>query len=90
VKADTASTNSHTPVDIDVAANDSDNDGDGLVFPVTLLDQPGGGANTSVKPDGHTVHYVPNNQQKGTYVFHYQVCDARGACGTAAVTVTIT
>jgi hypothetical protein len=85
---DSATTPHHTPVDIDVTANDSDNDGDGLVFPVTFLDQPGD-ANISLKPDGHTVHYVPNNQAQGGYVFHYQVCDARGACSTAVVSVVV-
>ena len=86
---DSAKTGHHDPIDIDVTANDSAG-GAPLVFPITILDQPSGGANASLKPDGHTVHYVPNNQKGGEYVFHYQVCNAGGACATGAVTVKIT
>jgi putative nucleotidyltransferase with HDIG domain len=84
---DSAAVKEHTPFDIDVTANDSDPDGDGIVLPITLLDQPGK-AKVILDPDGHTVHF-PNNVGKGTYVFHYQVCDTRGGCSTAAVTVKV-
>ena len=80
-------TNSHTPVDIDVTANDSAPAG--FALPITILDQPGK-ANANLATDGHTVHYVPNNQKGGQYVFHYQVCNAAGGCAKGTVTVTVT
>ena len=89
VQPDTAKTNHQNPVDIDVTANDSGGGGGTLVFPITILDTPSV-ANITLKPDGHTVHYVPNNQKNGQYVFHYQVCNTGGGCATGAVTVTIT
>jgi len=84
---DSATTTKNAPVKIDVTANDSDPDGDGLVLPVTILDHP---ENANVMGDGHNVNYSPHNQDPGSYVFHYQVCDARGACSTASVTVAVT
>lgn len=88
VQSDSATTHGHDPVDIDVTKNDSPNGGS-FTFPITIVDSPPG-ANISLKPDGHTVHYVPNTQKPGTYVFHYQVCDAGGGCTTAAVSVKVT
>jgi hypothetical protein len=80
----------HAPFDIPVVGNDSDPDGSGdLAFPIVLLDSPGK-ANVSVNNGGQSVHYVPNNQGPGTYAFHYELCDAAGACATATVTVTLT
>ena len=89
---DAASTAKHSPVQIDVTANDSDPDGDGLVFPVTISYSAasGKGANVNLLADGHTVNYVPNNHQtSGPDTFQYTVCDAGGACATASVTVTV-
>jgi putative nucleotidyltransferase with HDIG domain len=89
---DSATTSAHAPVTIDLTANDSDPDGDGLVFPVTVsYPSAGKGANVNLLADGHTVNYVPNNHQSpGPDTFQYQVCDARGGCSTASVTVTVT
>ncbi|MBV9412998.1 MAG: HD domain-containing protein [Acidimicrobiia bacterium] len=84
---DAATTHHHDPVDINVTANDVPNVGT-FVFPIRIVDALPG-TNLSLKPDGHTVHYVPNTQTPGTYVFHYQVCDAGGGCATGAVTVTV-
>jgi len=90
---DSATTTTHAPVQVDVTANDSDPDGDGLVFPVTISypNASGKGAKVNLGSDGHTVNYVPNNHQaKGPDTFQYTVCDARGGCSTATVTVTVT
>jgi putative nucleotidyltransferase with HDIG domain len=84
---DAVSAHGHDPVDIDVTANDSPNGGT-FVFPIAIIDAPTV-ATLSLKPDGHTVHYVPNKQKPGSYVFQYQVCDAGGGCATAAVTVKV-
>src|SRR5438270_465170 len=89
---DTATTGKHSPVQIDLTANDSDPDGDGLAFPVTVTynASSGKGANVNLNADGHTVNYVPNNHQvSGPDTFTYTVCDTRGACATANVTVTV-
>ncbi|MCU1451195.1 MAG: hypothetical protein JWP02_3365 [Acidimicrobiales bacterium] len=81
-------TSTQQPFNFDVTANDYDPDPDGLAFPITVLTQPGK-ANANLNADGHTIHYVPNNQKAGTYTFDYQVCDTRGGCDTATVTVTL-
>ena len=50
----------------------------------------GKGANVNLNADGHTINYVPNNHQTaGPDTFTYTVCDTRGACATANVTVTV-
>jgi len=88
---DSATTTTSGPVDIPVAANDYDPDGNSqLVFPITLSSTKVEKANISVTPDGRSVHYVPNNQHKGTWKFEYTLCDAAGACVKGAVTVTVT
>jgi len=86
-KDDAATSHHQDPVDIDVTKNDSANGGQ-FAFPISIVDVPAG-ANLSLKPDGHTVHYVPNNQPHASYVFHYQVCDVGGGCAMAAVTVKV-
>jgi hypothetical protein len=90
---DSATTTAHAPVLVDLTANDSDPDGDGIVFPVTVSypASTGKGANVNLNGDGHTINYVPNNHQlPGPDTFQYTVCDARGGCSTANVTVTVT
>jgi putative nucleotidyltransferase with HDIG domain len=88
VQSDSVKTHGHDPIDIDVTANDNGGSGGALVFPITVLDGPPV-ANITLKTDGHTVHYVPNNQKNGQYVFHYQVCNAAGGCATGEVTVKV-
>jgi hypothetical protein len=87
-QADKGETKKQNPIDIDVTHNDSANTPGGFVYPITILDTPGS-ANVSVQADGHTVHYVPNNQAKGEYEFHYQVCNTTGGCATGTVTVRV-
>jgi alpha-tubulin suppressor-like RCC1 family protein len=86
---DTATTAEDMSVDIDVLANDSDEDGDGLTidpsFPVT----PGHG---SVSVVGGKVRYAPAADFCGppTDTFTYRISDGNGHDATAAVVVTVT
>lgn len=82
---DTADVPEDTPTDIDVLANDSDPDGDPLV--VTEVVQPENGT-VSINPDG-TLRYTPEPGFVGTDSFTYEVCDDKGACDIAEVTLTV-
>lgn len=82
---DTASTDEDTAVTIDLAANDSDPDGDTLTY--TIDTDPSNGTVT-IDPSGSAV-YTPNADYVGTDTFVYQVSDPYGATDTANVTVTI-
>jgi HD domain-containing protein/Big-like domain-containing protein len=86
-RPDSATTTQHKPVDVAVLANDVDPDGGGLVAPVTILTPPAH-ANANPATDGD-VHYVPFDKFTGVDSFVYQVCDNRGACVTATVTITV-
>lgn len=87
--ADTAETTTgpSKPVKIAVLQNDSDADGNldegsiEIVSPGTLGKANGG--------DGH-INYIPTTTTSGVDTFRYRVCDTRGACAEATVTVTIT
>ena len=89
---DSASTDKHTAIDINVLANDSDPDGDPLS--VTAVDTSGTKGLVSINADG-TIHYDPNGQfngllqgQTATDTFTYTVSDGFFTA-TATVTVTI-
>ncbi|MEZ5863072.1 MAG: Ig-like domain-containing protein [Geminicoccaceae bacterium] len=83
--ADEATTDEDTPVTIDVLANDTDIDGDGLT--VTTA----GGARlgtVAIADDGSSLTYTPKADANGTDTFTYTVTD--GALrSTATVTVTV-
>jgi VCBS repeat-containing protein len=90
---DSASTDKHTAVDINVLANDSDPDGDALA--VQSVNTAGTLGSVSINGNG-TVHYDPNGQfqnltagQTATDTFTYTVSDGF-TTATATVTVTIT
>jgi hypothetical protein len=85
---DAASTSINTPVVIDVAANDSDADGDLVVSSVSVTVAPTSG--TAVSNGDGTVTYSPNPGFHGTDTFTYQICDSGGLCDTAVVTVEVT
>ncbi len=70
---------------IDVLANDSDPDGDGLS--VTGAGTP---ANGSVVNNGNGVTYIPAPGFSGTDSFSYSAGDGKGGSGSATVTVTVT
>jgi hypothetical protein len=84
---DTASTTNNTPVTIDVAANDTDPDGDLVLSSVAVTAGPANGSAAS-NGDG-TVTYTPTPGFSGADSFTYQICDATGLCGDALVTVDV-
>jgi predicted outer membrane repeat protein len=83
---DVATTNSLTPVSIDVTSNDTDVDGDELV--VTGYTQPEGGMVTAM-PDGSLL-FVPRHPNSGQERFRYTIADASGATDSAVVEVAVT
>ncbi len=82
---DTAITNQDMSVVINVLANDTDVDNDGLT--VTSVTQPGNGM-TVLNGDG-TVTYTPNDGFFGSDSFSYSVDDGAGGSDSADVTVTV-
>ena len=83
---DAATTDEDTPVNIDVLANDTDEDDDPLT--VTAVSDPDNGTAT-VNDDG-TVTYLPDADYNGGDALSYTVTDGAGGEATADVTVTIT
>ncbi|NEP25531.1 Ig-like domain-containing protein [Moorena sp. SIO3I6] len=83
---DTATTAPNTAVTIDVLANDTDTDGDGLT--VTIEQQQFNG--TAVVNQDNTIIYTPNNGFIGTDTFTYQVSDGINDPVTATVNVNVT
>jgi HD-GYP domain-containing protein (c-di-GMP phosphodiesterase class II) len=85
--ADSATTTQHKPVVVAVLGNDVDPDSNGLVVPVSLAVVPAHG-NANPQSSG-TVLYVPYDQYVGPDSFVYRVCDTRGACVTASVSINV-
>ncbi len=89
---DSASTPEDTAVTIDVAANDTDPDGNldlasaNTTCPGCAV--PADGALTDNGDGSFT--YTPNLDFNGTDGFVYEICDTLGACDTAAVSITVT
>jgi len=81
---DTVSTPIDTPTLIDVSVNDSDPNNDPLN--VTQVGVPANG--TAVIVDGDVL-YTPGTGFTGTEQFTYTICDDKGACSTATVSVTV-
>jgi HD-GYP domain-containing protein (c-di-GMP phosphodiesterase class II) len=84
---DAATTLEDHPVSIAVLANDGDGDDDLDATTLALVETP---ANGSASTSGTSVRYTPDADFNGTDAFSYRVCDTRGRCDTAVVTVTIT
>lgn len=84
---DQATTQAGTPVLIDVAANDDDPYGalDLATLAVTTPPQHG----TATVESGEVVRYSPTAGFSGQDTFQYQLCDTKGACGAATVTLTV-
>ncbi len=81
---DTATTNEDTSVTIDVLANDSDPENDGL-----SVDQASAQNGTvKIEADG-TLTYTPDADFNGTDTISYTVSDINGGTDTATVTVTV-
>jgi large repetitive protein len=75
---------SHSPVTIDVLANDSDPDGDALS--VTNASAPNG---TVVINDDNTLTYNPNDGFSGQDTVSYTISDGHGGSASATVAVTV-
>ncbi|NND13370.1 MAG: tandem-95 repeat protein [Acidimicrobiia bacterium] len=90
--ADTASTIETQPVTIDVAANDTDPDGDldptttNTTCPTDCTNPTNG---TLTNHGNGTFTYTANQTFTGTDTFTYQICDTLGACNTATATIEV-
>lgn len=87
---DSASTPPGTALEINVAANDTDPDGNLNPASVTITQGAANGTvtcNDPAKPGFCT--YTPNAGFTGTDTFTYRICDTTGVCDTAVVTVTV-
>jgi len=82
---DRASLDEDTTATIDVAANDTDIDGDALT--VASVTQPAHG--TAAIVSGHEVRYTPAADYHGADSFSYAIADRDGATATATVTLAI-
>jgi hypothetical protein len=82
---DAATTNEDTAVTIDVAADDTDPDGDALTVSLGLAPEHGTAA---VNPDG-TVTYTPDPDWNGVDAFEYLIQDPSGESDVGLVTVTV-
>jgi cysteine-rich repeat protein len=83
--ADAVTLDEDTSATLDVVANDSDIDGDGLA--IAAVTQPVHGAASIV--DAHHVRYTPAPNYHGPDGFSYTIADPAGATATAAVAVTV-
>lgn len=84
---DAPTTFENTPVSGSLLSNDNDPDGDPLTINTTPVTAPVNGS-VVIGPDG-TFLYTPDSGFTGTDSFVYEVCDDRGACDSATVTVTV-
>jgi len=80
---DMATTTDNTPIDINVLANDNDQDGDPLT--ITNLTQPSAGSVATTTNDN--IRYTPDAGFVGTTTFTYTIADGNGGSDTATVTV---
>lgn len=84
---DSATTGSDAVVTIDVAANDTDADGNLEPDTVTLLS--GASSGSAVPAGGGSITYTPEFGFSGTDSFGYEICDSGGLCDNATVSVTV-
>jgi hypothetical protein len=91
-KNDSAKTDEATPVNIDVAANDTDPDGNLVPGSANTecdgCSTPSHGSLTN-NGDG-TFTYTPEADFNGNDSFVYEICDSGARCDTATVTVAVT
>ena len=83
---DTYTIDEDTPLIANVSLNDTDPDGDPLIF--DLLTPPAHG--TVVLNGDGSFTYNPANNYNGSDTFQYTACDLSNGCDTALVTITIT
>jgi len=84
---DSAFANEDTSQNINVIANDTDADGDGLVIEVGSITNPPNG--TAVRLDNVTALYTPDAGFSGIDTFDYTVSDGNGGTDVGTVTVTV-
>ncbi|MBD0779767.1 gliding motility-associated C-terminal domain-containing protein [Maribacter sp. ANRC-HE7] len=88
---DVVSTDTNTPLVIDILDNDLGIPEDGTLTVV----EPGNGTvvindgGTPDDPRDDTITYTPNTDFNGTDTFEYTVCDAMDNCDTATVTIVV-
>ncbi len=82
---DSAITTEDTPVTVNILANDSDPDGDGL----TVISATAGNGAVVINPDG-TLSYTPSANYFGPDLITYRISDGNGGTAIATVTVTVT
>jgi hypothetical protein len=85
---DVATTSEDTSVNINVAFNDTDVDGNLDLGSVTVTSDPSSGS-LLYKGDG-TFDYTPGPGYIGSDSFDYEICDDGGLCDTATVNITVT
>ncbi|MGR9046412.1 MAG: Ig-like domain-containing protein, partial [Gammaproteobacteria bacterium] len=85
---DNVETPEDTPIDIDVAANDSDEDGN--LDPSTTNVVTGPNHGTLVNNGDGIFTYTPDENYNGPDSFTYEICDSLGECATATVTIDVT
>ncbi|MBW5415824.1 Ig-like domain-containing protein [Pseudomonas sp. MAG002Y] len=83
--SNTATTTEDTPLRLDVVANASDVDGDGL----TVVSASAVNGGVSLDADG-TLLYTPNADFNGTDTLTYTISDGNGGLVTATVVITVT
>lgn len=83
---DSATTDEDTPVNIDVLANDTDDDGDTVAVDAVVSGPSNGEA--VIEADG-TVTYTPDGDFNGSDSFTVSVTDGKGGFDNADVTVTV-
>jgi gliding motility-associated-like protein len=87
VTEDTFTVNEDDILNGDVSSNDSDADGDILVYsPDGTIDTPHG---TVILNSDGTFTYTPDPDYNGPDSFEYTACDDNGNCGTVTVTITV-
>ncbi|HET6969404.1 MAG TPA: tandem-95 repeat protein, partial [Ornithinibacter sp.] len=86
--ADSAAAVSGQAATIDVAANDSDPDGN--LAPATVTVTAGPGSGTALPNGDGTVTYTPAANSNGSDGFTYRICDTTAGCDTAVVALTVT
>ncbi len=84
---DTDTTDEDTAVTTDVAANDTDVDGNLALSSVAIVNPPSEGA-AEVNGDG-TITYTPKDDYCGDDAYTYRICDGVGICDEATVTLTV-
>ncbi|MFT7578906.1 MAG: Cys-rich repeat protein/VCBS repeat-containing protein [Myxococcota bacterium] len=73
------------PAELDVLDNDTDADGDPIA--VSEVQQPDHG-DVVINPDG-TLQYTPDAGYEGEDTFTYEICDDKGLCDSATVTLNV-